>query len=474
MTSHRTLFFGKIPEQSVTKKGHNRPVPDRRFGAIDCASLQVRFTNTTATQFGGYPLWAAFLDRFGINTKLAQHIKLNRGEGFTAPELSRFFMDSRILGADRLMHVDSMRHDPMITNAYGIDGLASNVTLGRYFEEYNERHIESLDRLNVGMNNQLWKKSRKLRRGPAKDGKIILDYDSTTTTAYGKQEGADRGRSFRKKDEPGFQPKFAFIGGLGVMINQRLCPQSSNLASEFDSFHRETAAKLPKTAKVWAIRADGALYSEDRICQWEKRGYIYGVSAKRTEHLRSAIIAIPQDQWEDGIDDDGHHYSIARIRYKPVTWQKARTFIISRRLKDLKGQTVLWEHMKYEYFAFVTNHPGNPYKQFEFCIERCSLENFIKETKNGFRYDFLPSAKLDANRAYLGHVQLAYNLAIWWKLLDAPGAVNRWTIDTLRHRILNICGNLKRYAGQWVLSLPVWWPWQKTYRQLATAGGLPL
>ena len=474
MTSHRTLFFGKIPAKSVRKKGHNRPVADRRFKPVDCARMQVQFTNTTATQFGGYPLWSGFLDRFSINAKLAQHIKMDRGEGFTAPELSRFFIDSRILGAGRLMHVDSIRHDPMITNAYGIDGLSSNLTLGRYFEEYQEGHIQSLDRLNVGMSNQFWKKSRKRRLGPAKDGKITLDYDSTTTTVYGKQEGADRGRSFRKKDEPGFQPKFAFIGGLGVMINHRLCPQSSNLSTEFDSFHRETVAKLPKTAKIWGIRADGALYSEDRIRQWEKKGYVYGVSAKRTEDLRSTIADIPQSKWQDGIDDDGHHYSIARITYKPVTWQEPRTFIISRRLKNLKGQTVLWEHMKYEYFAFVTNHPGSPYKQFKFCVERCSLESFIKEAKNGFRYDFLPSSKLDANRAYLGHVQLAYNLAIWWKLLDAPRPVNRWTIDTLRHRILNICGNLKHYAGRLVLSLPVWWPWQRTYRQMAAAGGLPL
>jgi len=156
--------------------------------------------------------------------------------------------------------------------------------------------------------------------------------------------------------------------------------------------------------------------------------------------LRSTIADIPQNKWQEGIDGDGHHYSIARITYKPVTWEEPRTFIISRRLKDLKGQTVLWEHMKYEYFAFVTNHPGSPYKQFKFCVERCSLESFIKEAKNGLHYDFLPSAKLDANRAYLGHVQLAYNLAIWWKLLDAPRPVNRWTIGTLRHRILNICG----------------------------------
>lgn len=77
------------------------------------------------------------------------------------------------------------------------------------------------------------------------------------------------------------------------MINQRLCRQSSNLASQFDSFHRESLVKLPKTAKVWAIRADGALYSEERIALWESKGYTFGVSAKRMEHLRSAIVAIP-------------------------------------------------------------------------------------------------------------------------------------------------------------------------------------
>lgn len=472
MSSYRTLFFGQIPEKSVKKDGDNRPVSDRRFQAVDCGALDVRFTNTTATQFGGYPLWAAFADRFELNAKLAQHIKMNRGEGFTAPELSRFFIDCRMLGAQRLMHVDRMRHDPMLTHAFGIDGLPSNVTLARYFEAYNEAQIESLDRLNVRMNNQLWKKSRRQRRGPAKDGKIIMDFDTMTTTVYGKQEEADRGRSFRKKDKPGFQPKFAFIGGLGIMIHHKLCPQSSNLGSDFDAFEREVIAKLPKTARIWAIRADGALYSQQRVQQWEKKGYIYGVSAKRTNHLLSAVAAIPQDQWEQSTDDRDHCYSIARITYKPVTWRKPRTFVISRRLKDKQTNGVLWEYMKYKYFAYVTNYQGTVYEQFKFCVERCSLESFIKESKSGFKYDFLPSAKFNANCAYLGHVQLAYNLAIWWKLLDAPASVNRWTVNTLRHRILNICGNLKFYAGRWVLSLPAWWPWQTVYRQLATAAGL--
>jgi len=44
MTSDRTFFFGRIPEKSVAKKGRNRPVADRRFTAIDCVGLEVRFT----------------------------------------------------------------------------------------------------------------------------------------------------------------------------------------------------------------------------------------------------------------------------------------------------------------------------------------------------------------------------------------------------------------------------------------------
>jgi hypothetical protein len=471
MIKQSKLFWGGIPEKSLKKDGEKKPISDRRFTPLCFQDLEIRFSNSTVTQFGGYPLWDSFLQRTSLNEKLAQHIKMNRGSnGFTAPELSRFFIDARLLGAERLMDVDPMRFDPMLTNAYGIEGLASNVTMGRYFKSYTAGHLESLDRLNVRLNNQLWKKSRRKRLGPAKEGKVILDYDSSTMTVYGKQEWADRGRCFRKKDKPGFQPKFAFIGGLGIMVNQKLYPQSVNLPKDFESFHRETVRKFPKTAKIWAIRGDGALYSEQRI-EWLERRYVYGISAQLNSHLHAAVEAIPEKKWVEGKDERGRPYSIARISYCPMKWKKERTYIISRRLKDLKGQKVLWEWEKYKYYAYVTNHKGSVYEQFKFCVERCSLESFIKESKNGFRYDFLPCQELDANRAYLGHVQMAYNLSIWWKVLDAPSPVNRWTVDTLRTRILNVCGNLRKTAKGWILSLPKWWPWQTLYKQFAVAGG---
>ena len=469
----RTLFYGDVPEKSPRKDGENIPVSWRRFTALTSGEIQIRFNNTTATQFGGYPLWDAFVESLKLNGRLAHHVKIKRGKGgFTGPEISRFLIDSRILGASRLHHVDSMRYDPMLTAHFGIDGLASDETMGRYLKSYQPRHLDALDRLSTRINNLGWKALRKAGCEAARQGRVILDYDSTTMTVYGKQQGADRGRCFRKKDKGGFQPKFAFIGGLGIMVNQALYPQSVNLQKDFYAFHQATLCKLPKTARVWAVRGDGALYSEERVSWCERKRYTYAISAMRTNHLHSAIDRIEQREWTEAVDERGRLCSVVRVTYRPKTWQTARTFLISRRLKDLKGQQVLWDSERYKYFAYVTNYEGTPVEQFRFCVERCSLESFIKEGKCGFHYDFLPHRELGANRAYLGHVEIAYNLAIWWKLLRAPGAVSRWAIETLRMRVLNICGNLKKRMGRLILSLPKWWPWESVYRQIAAASGL--
>jgi hypothetical protein len=468
----RNLFFGSVPQHAAPKCGQNKPVDERRFRAVSPDQLEVRFTNTTVTQFGGYPLWRSFCDDVGLSAKLAHHIKMDRGGGFTAPELSRFFVDTRVLGAERLMHVDGMRHDPVLTRSYGIDSLPSDETVGRYFKSFMPGHLGSLDRLNVRMNNQMWKRCRRKGISPARDGGVILDYDSSTMTVYGRQEGADRGRCFRHKDKPGFQPKFAFIGGVGVMVNQALEPQSSNLPCGFEAFHNETQRKLPKTARIWAVRGDTALYSGERIERFERKGYTYGISAPMNARMREAVEHIPEQDWEEAQDQRGRVYSIARMRYRPKTWHKERTYIVSRRLRDLKGQQVLWEGERYKYFGYVTNYRRRLFEQYKLCVERCTLESFIKEGKNGFHYDFLPCGGLDANRAYLAHVQMAYNLAIWWKLLRAPADMNRWTIATVRRRILNVCGDLRRCGKRWVLSLPKWWPWQAAYAQLALSHGL--
>ncbi len=475
MRRQRTLFHGRRPERTIRKDGENPLVPERRFCAMSAEDVEIRFNNETATQFGGYPLLARYLRDVDLSAHLARAIKMNRGpNAFTAPELAKFLVVSKMLGLERLMHLERFRLDPMLTQEMGIDGLASGKTMGVFLKSFQAGHLASLDRMQTRILDQEWM----VLYGAEGDKRVVLDFDSTTMTTYGAQEGADRGRSFRKKDKPGFQPKFAFIGGAGLMVHQRLEPQSHNLDKDFFSFWDEAESRLPENCRVWALRADGAVYSLKTVQRAEARGLTYAISAALTAHLRQTIHDIEESQWEEGVDEDGHRYSIARIRYCPKTWrkkgEKERTYVISRRLKRdaAKGQGRLAHGDEYRYFASVTNYRAPLLTQFRFSSERCSLESFIKEGKGSFQYDSLPCKERNANEAYLAFVQLSYNLAILFKLRTAPKGVNRWTMKTLRERVLCICGNLRRCGSRWLLSLPAWWPYQTVFRQMERRGRL--
>jgi len=141
MPTQRNLFFGKRPARTPKKDGQNPPVPQRRFPAFSPQEIEIRFDNTTATQFGGYPLWDAFLQELKLDGRLASHIKMDRGaKAFTAPEISRFFIDANMLGTVRLMDVDAMRLDPLLTQAQGLQILPSDETIGRYFKSFGQKN----------------------------------------------------------------------------------------------------------------------------------------------------------------------------------------------------------------------------------------------------------------------------------------------------------------------------------------------
>ncbi len=99
MLDQRTFFYGKKPAATPKKDGENPLVPDRRFRTPLPESFEIKFTNETVTQFGGYPLWNEFCHQIGLNQHFARHIRMDRGPlAFTAPELARFLTDAKVPG----------------------------------------------------------------------------------------------------------------------------------------------------------------------------------------------------------------------------------------------------------------------------------------------------------------------------------------------------------------------------------------
>ena len=88
-----------------------------------------------------------------------------------------------------------------------------------------------------------------------------------------------------------------------------------------------------------------------------------------------------------------------------------------------------------------------PEKLIKFYCKRGKMENFIKESKNGFDFPAVSShSKLvNANRLQL-HA-LAYNLFNWFKRLALPAQMRRQTVDTIRIRLLKIAARAVHSAG---------------------------
>jgi hypothetical protein len=426
----------------------------------------VRFDADNLTAHGGYVLLESFFRDIDLRRTFARHIRQEkRSNGFTSSEVCSYLIDSKLLGYRRVYHVEVLRNDPLLEESYGIEGLPSDKTVREYLKRFEEQGNGNLRRCSQHLVNSQLRGAVRLSRKGGRIG-VTLDFDSTGMTVYGKQQKADRGRSFRKKDKPGFQPKFAFIGEYDVMVNQRLYPQSYNLGSEFADFEEETMESLPRYCYVKGVRSDGALYSEGRIEEFEKRKWRYGITAKRTENLRGRMLEIPEDAWVEGVDEKGRPYSITEIRYRPKTWKCARRYIVSRRLKpDESKQSYLWPGEKYKYFAYVTNRPGELYEAFKWIMGRCTIENAIKESKIGFDVEALPCGEFEANEAYLTHVQIAYNLSAFFKMNCLPEIARSWTIETIRRRLLLIPGRIERRCGRLVLHLPRSWAYAEVFKR---------
>ena len=79
--------------------------------------------------------------------------------------------------------------------------------------------------------------------------------------------------------------------------------------------------------------------------------------------------------------------------------------------------------------------------------KRGKMENYIKESKNGFDFSAVSSRSklVNANRLQL-HA-LAYNLFNWFKRLVLPVQMRKQTVDTIRMRLLKIAARAVHSAG---------------------------
>ncbi|MFX3616329.1 MAG: transposase [Sporolactobacillus sp.] len=103
----------------------------------------------------------------------------------------------------------------------------------------------------------------------------------------------------------------------------------------------------------------------------------------------------------------------------------------------------------------------------KFYQNRGTMENLIKEGKQGFAFDQLSSTRFEANAAKLQMQVLANNFQVGFRLLCLPNSMKKKVLrmDTVRLRLIEIAGKLVRSGRSLIFRLCSHCLYQKEFWQ---------
>jgi hypothetical protein len=198
--------------------------------------------------------------------------------------------------------------------------------------------------------------------------------------------------------------------------------------------------------------------------------------------VRRAIAAIPETGWTpihypNAVWDEAEQRlisdaEVAEIQFTAFTSRPQRQHVtarlIVRRVKRLNpagvaaGQDALFA--AYRHHAVFTDNPM-PLLDAEACHRQHAIvEQVIADLKSG-PMAHLPSAKFNANAAWLVLAAIAFNLTRAAGRLASTFHA-RATGATIRRQLINVPARLARSARRLTLHLPTDWPWADDWQQL--------
>jgi hypothetical protein len=395
-------------------------------------NLPVVFDNDTVTASGNFALIETFERMIGLKEIVEKEFTLKKAPNskYSTTDLLLEMIDSCILGKSRFVHTEELRHDPGYKEIKGIKDFPGEKCFRELYGKFDDKgkHLEELEKINdriISMKSQT-----------ETPREVWFDYDDTVIELFGEQELGERGYNPRYKGRPSLKAKVCFISGSAELLKIDLYGGKTHLNKGFLEFHKACEDKLPRNYVLKGIRGDAAVFDEENLEYFEEKSLEYVLKAKMNGSLKRKIMQI--GDWKKLND----RYSIAEIEIALDSWKHARRFVVIRENMSIGGQLYLGKEF-YKYQAIVTDIMDmSPEEIWHLYNGRGTVENKIDELKNGFAVSEASQHEIKRNRAYALVKQIAYNIFVWWKAAVLPDERKGCEIETVRHEIINVPGNI--------------------------------
>jgi hypothetical protein len=342
----------------------------------------------------------------------------------------------RLAGYEDVNDADRLAHDPALRWIVGgravTHNAASTSQMGRFETEVltQEANLSALADLSGR-----WIDRVHARR-PVKG--IVLDMDSSVSPTYGEQEGSAYNGHFGCTC---YHPLFVF-NQSGDLERCALRSGNAHSAEGWHEVLEPVVARYRTTMKRRYFRADAAFAGPEvyAFLEAEDYGYVIRLPAnavlqRKIAHLLTRPVGRPPHEVRR---------VYASFRYQAQTWSRSRRVVAK----------VEWHPGElYPRVGFLVTNLCRPPRVVAFYNGRGTAEQWIREGKNAVRWTRLSCRSMQANAVRLQLHALAYNLANFFRTLVLPDEIERWSLTTLREKVVKIGAKVIAHARYTVFQM---------------------
>ena len=253
---------------------------------------------------------------------------------------------------------------------------------------------------------------------------IILDMDLSESPTYGEQQGSAYNGHFACMC---YHPLFIF-NQFGDVERCVLRPGNVHSADGWRAVLEPVIARYRGIVKHLYFRGDAAFANPEVYELLEAEGASYTIRLPANQVLQDKIgHLLKRPVGRPPLEVRRYYVS---FRYQAQSWNKPRHVVA--KIEWYPGEL-------YPQVGFiVTNLARSAEGIVAFYNRRGTCEQYIKEGKNAIKWTRLSCRTFAANAVRLQLHALAYNLGNFMRTLAMPKTVERWSMTSLREKLIKI------------------------------------
>ena len=368
--------------------------------------LQIEYTSKPVTGWGGLVVMMRYFERIGLRELLRKALPDGRISPNRIPvvDIVLVFLTTVLTGGTRFAHVERLRADEVVQSILGVARMPSAMTVTRYFGGFVRSQVEHLSKV-------LW--TFTVNRLKCSALGAVLDLDSTVFQRHGEQEGSLKGYNPKRRGRPSHHPLLAVLAEPKIILHAWLRSGNTGSARGVIGFLKEALAKLPKSFRIYALRADSGFYVRSFLQHMEQQQLPYAIVARVTKHLQRELAGLRN--WEELAPG----LVVTEFNYQAPGWERTRRMVVIREeireRKNARGRKLI-DVPGYKFRVIVTTLTLPPAELWYFYNARADIENRIKELKEDFGASGFCLQSFDGTEAAFRLICFLFNLVAEFKV----------------------------------------------------------